>query len=73
MQQTVRQIVQAVQPSAADWAIVSAGDIVLERPACELTMGEMIDANLVDGYQHFRPGDDLYITIGMIHLRRPRD
>lgn len=70
-EKTVRGIVRAVQPSMEHWDIVSVGDWEIRMPPHVETMQEMIDAGHVDGYQHYRPGDDVFITIGEIHLRRP--
>jgi len=70
-EKTIRDIVRVVQPSMADWDIDSVGDIEIKLPARVMSMEEMIERGMVDGYQHYMPGDNAYITIGEIHLRRP--
>lgn len=68
----VRGIVAQIHPGMEGWQIVSVGDIVSKMPPRLLSMEEMIDRSLVDGYEHHVAGDDIFIDIGTIHLRRPR-
>jgi hypothetical protein len=67
----LREIVTAVCGESADeWAVVDCGEITVDQPPREETLDEMIAAGNVDGYHHYHPGDDRYITVGTIHLRR---
>jgi hypothetical protein len=72
-EKAVRDIVRVVQPSMADWRIESAGDIVVEMPPRSLTTAELIERSLVDGYEHYVQGDDVFINVGTIHLSRPKE
>lgn len=71
VEQRVRTIIGAVYSSASDWTIVDVGDITIDLPPHEETMDEMLAAGHSPAYRHYQPGDDMYITIGVIHLRRP--
>jgi len=70
-EQFVHGLVAQLHPGMEDWDIVSVGEITTKMPSRELTMAEMVEKGLVDGYAHHVAGDDAYITIGEIHLRRP--
>ncbi|MFA6358859.1 MAG: hypothetical protein WCY09_09415 [Candidatus Omnitrophota bacterium] len=69
--QIVRDIVAAVCGDSVDeWTIADCGNLTVDQPPREETLDEMIAAGHVDGYRHHHPGDDRYITVGTIHLRR---
>jgi hypothetical protein len=72
IKQLVDGVIASLAPDYADWVFVEADEMVVERPAQELSVAELIDAGLLDGLRHYRAGDDLYITVGKIHLRRPK-
>jgi len=71
MEKLVRAVVEVVQPSMLDWEVINVGDCEIRLPARLMTFQEMVDKGLVDGYEHYMPGDNAYIDIGTIHLRRP--
>jgi hypothetical protein len=72
VEQRVRAIVDAVYPYASDWTIVGVGDITVALPPVDVTSDGRIDG-IPNSYFHYQPGDDMYITIGTIHLRRPME